>query len=446
MIPQNHLQKPWRIATAFRMLILLSLLAFLATPSASLAAFPGTNGKIAFVSTRDGTEQIYTMNANGSGVTQLTFTLPFNSFPEWSADGTKIVFESGRDGNHEIYIMNADGSGQTRLTNNSAIDNVPTWSPDGAKIAFISQRDGNEEIYVMNADGTGQTNLTNHSASDAGPAWSPDGTKIAFSSNRNGFGQIFVMNTDGSMVTQLTTLGNNGSPNWSPDGSKIAFHSDRNCGGCGTPFDVYVMNADGSGQTQLAFDAVYSSAPAWSPDGTKIVFESQRDGNYEVYVMNTDGSGQTNLTNNSAVDLRPDWGPVTQLDPSQVLEHSSDSLQAILDANPSTRLANKVGDADAKLQVALDELAKTPPDVKAAVRNIERAVGDLESAVEHGLLDFTQGVEIMDQLALIARSFALLAIEEFETNNLHPRLIQRAQESLYFGDFHREEGNFKKAI
>ena len=312
MISRFHSQKFLSVAIIFRMLILLSLLAFLATPSISHAAFPGTNGKIAFESTRNSTSgQIYTMNPDGSGVTQLTFTSADNVFPEWSADGQKIVFDSLRDGNHEIYVMNGDGSGQTRLTNNTDIDTIATWSPDGTKIAFISYRDGNEEIYVMNADGTGQTNLTNHSANDAGPAWSADGTKIAFQSNRNGFGQIFVMNTDGSSVTQLTSSGNNGGANWSPDGSKIAFHSDRNCGGCGTPFNVYVMNADGTGQTQLVLDPVYSSAPAWSPDGTKIVFESQRDGNYEVYVANADGSGQTNLTSNSAVDFRPDWGRFT---------------------------------------------------------------------------------------------------------------------------------------
>jgi Tol biopolymer transport system component len=309
MISQNRSRKPWGIAIYFRTLILLSFLAFLATPSVSYAAFPGTNGKIAFVSTRDGTEQIYTMNADSSGVTQLTFTSVFNSYPEWSADGTQIVFESDRDGNHEIYTMNADGSAQTRLTNNSAIDNVAAWSPDGSQIVFASLRDGNSEIYTMNTDGSGQTRLTVHSASDTQPAWSPDGTKIAFESDRNGFGQIFVMNTDGSSVTQLTTLYRNGGANWSPDGSKIVFHSDRDCNGCGTYFDIYSMNADGTGQTRLAFDLANATLPAWSPDGTKIVFDSQRDGNYEVYVMNADGTGQTNLTNHSAVDFRVSWGP-----------------------------------------------------------------------------------------------------------------------------------------
>ena len=307
MVSKYHRQKFLSLGSALSMLILLGLLAFLATPSISHAAFPGTNGKIAFESTRNSsTGQIYTVNPDGSGVTQLTFTSADNSYPELSADGKQIVFESLRDGNHEIYVMNADGTGQTRLTNNSDIDNVPTWSPDSTKIAFTSLRDGNEEIYVMNTDGTGQTNLTNNSASDANPVWSPDGTKIAFHSDRNGSPYIFVMNTDGSGVTQLTTSGSDGGPAWSPDGTKIAFPSDRNGN-----LDIYVMNADGSGQTQLTFDSVGAAGPAWSPDGTKIIFESQRDSNYEVYMMNSDGTGQTNLTNNSAVDFRANWGPQT---------------------------------------------------------------------------------------------------------------------------------------
>ena len=86
----------------------------------------------------------------------------------------RIAFYSGRDLNREIYVMNADGSGQTNLTNNAADDRYPAWSPDGIRIAFSSSRDGNQEIYVMNADGSGQTNLTNNPAPDYEPAWSPE--------------------------------------------------------------------------------------------------------------------------------------------------------------------------------------------------------------------------------------------------------------------------------
>jgi len=114
--------------------------------------------------------------------TLLLNTLAF--LPMHRAVGTfpglngKIAFTSIRDGNEEIYVMNADGTDQTRLTNNPAGDWNPDWSPDGTRIAFNSNREsGQDEIYVMNPDGSGVTDLTNNPASDGSPTWSPDGTK-----------------------------------------------------------------------------------------------------------------------------------------------------------------------------------------------------------------------------------------------------------------------------
>jgi Tol biopolymer transport system component len=88
----------------------------------------------------------------------------------------KIAFSSDRDGNLEIYSMNAsDGSNQTNLSNNSAYDRNPAYSPNGKKIAFSSSRDGNREIYIMDTDPatTDATRLTNNPAEDNNPSWQP---------------------------------------------------------------------------------------------------------------------------------------------------------------------------------------------------------------------------------------------------------------------------------
>ena len=85
----------------------------------------------------------------------------------------KIAFGSSRTGTEQIFVMNADGTGQTRLSNNAFNDGVPSWSPDGTKIAFHSLRTGNVQIFVMNADGTGQTNLSNNAFFNASPNWGP---------------------------------------------------------------------------------------------------------------------------------------------------------------------------------------------------------------------------------------------------------------------------------
>jgi dipeptidyl aminopeptidase/acylaminoacyl peptidase len=77
---------------------------------------------------------------------------------------------------------------------------------------------------------------------------------------------------------------------------KIAFTSDRDGNS-----EIYVMNADGSGQTRLTNDGAIDNEPVWSPDGTKIAFWTERNGPAEIYVMNADGSGQINLTKNPAL-------------------------------------------------------------------------------------------------------------------------------------------------
>ena len=79
--------------------------------------------------------------------------------PAWSPDGTRIAFWTNRDGNDEIYAMNANGTGPVNLSNNPFFDVDPAWSPDGTLIAFRSGRTGNDEVYVMTSGGAGQTNL-----------------------------------------------------------------------------------------------------------------------------------------------------------------------------------------------------------------------------------------------------------------------------------------------
>jgi hypothetical protein len=265
--------------------------------------------KIAFHSNRDTggtTYEIYTMNANGTGVTRLTNNSVDDTMPSWSPDGSKIVFDSMRDGNSEIYVMNADGTNQTRLTYDPAGDFDPTWSPDSQQIAFVSERDFNREIYTMNADGSSQTNRTNNFAFDADPDWSPDGLQIAFVSDRTGNFDVYVMSPTGENQNDLI---NNPAyfdtfPAWSPSGQHITFQSNRNG-------DMEVFQITGEIQANLTnFPGANDGATMpWSPDETKIAFSSDRDGNAEIYVMDANGTGQTRLTNDSASDGAPDWSP-----------------------------------------------------------------------------------------------------------------------------------------
>ncbi len=128
-----------------------------------------------------------------------------------------LLFVSDRDGNNEIYLLEIDGT-VTNISNNPANDLTPNWSPDGSKIVFTSNRDGNLELYVINADGSDPINLSNSPTSDdTAPAWSKDNTQIAFVSNREGSRNVFIMGTDGSNPVNVTVhSSNNTSPSWKP--------------------------------------------------------------------------------------------------------------------------------------------------------------------------------------------------------------------------------------
>ena len=92
-----------------------------------------------------------------------------SQYPDWSPDGDRIVFFGGLSDRTDVYVINTDGTGLTNLTNNDADDVFPSWSPDGAKIAFTSDRDGNDEIYRMTSDGSFQTDLTTNGTADGAP-------------------------------------------------------------------------------------------------------------------------------------------------------------------------------------------------------------------------------------------------------------------------------------
>jgi Tol biopolymer transport system component len=290
------------------------------------AAFPGGNGKIAFVRGPGG--PILTVNPDGTGEVPVTDSTALDFAPAWSPNGARIAFVSSRGDpdpggctncNFDIYVMNADGTGLTRLTDNPDTDRSPAWSPDGSKIVWSTRTDpfsGQFHLWVMNSDGTGKTQLTN-SYSDA-PSWSPDGSRIAFSGVFDG--RIHLMNPDGTGEVELTAGGNSAhrdpDPDWSPDASRIAFTRVTSVYVCspvrctsGQFSDVFVMKADGTGVQNLTtpgggeFVRSYGS-PAWSPDGSRIAFVPTGGG---ISTMSPDGTGVAPVT---STGIAPTWQPV----------------------------------------------------------------------------------------------------------------------------------------
>ena len=259
------------------------------------ATFDST--EVANTSVLGGTIYAVAHDAAGRATTQGSAITVDNTAPG------RIVFESDRDGNSEIYAVDPDGSNVVRLTTSAAIDTQPAVSPDGTRIAWQSAG----QVWLMNRNGANKQALTSDGTNGA-PAFSPDGTKIAFESNRGGNYDIFVMNVDGTAQTNLTNdeAGDDVGAAWSPDGTKLAFDSNRS-----ESRDVYTMNADGSGQTNLtAANPSLDSDPDWSPDGAKLLFVSARGLATSVWSMNADGSGgEVDVTKAGNFDADPAWSP-----------------------------------------------------------------------------------------------------------------------------------------
>jgi Tol biopolymer transport system component len=182
----------------------------------------------------------------------------------------------------------------------------------GSDLAFVSTRDGDYAIFAMRADGGGQHRLTGRDVDvstpqrlffQIEPAWSPDGSKIAFASRRAGSFDIYVMNADGTGTKRLTSgTSADNHPTYSPGGDRIAFERDA---------DIYVMNADGTGQHRVTGIEAEESYPAWSPSGAWIAYVRRVSGETvkELWLMHPDGSDRHALTKLGGDVLQPAWSP-----------------------------------------------------------------------------------------------------------------------------------------
>ena len=305
---------------------LLFALAVLFTDSQAHASTPGSNGKIIFVANTNGSWQIYTINPDGTAMTQLTH-LPATLFelwlPNFSPDGQRIVFGYGSSagGLADVCVANADGTGIVQLTHDAS-NLFAHWAPDGNHIIFdkLSLLTGQLVVATMRADGSDVVPLTNSfQLGNYGGIYTPDGKQIGFGSSIGGLvTAAWIMDADGHNQKRLTSPGIEASAIWdiSPDGQKLVFWS-HNTGTL--PYAIYTINLDGGGLKQLTHSGFHHDLqPSFSPDGNKIVFVSDRfnaNSNLDLFVMNADGSDVTRiapgLTLGGCGDFNcvgPSWG------------------------------------------------------------------------------------------------------------------------------------------
>lgn len=254
-----------------------------------------------------------------------------------------LVAGGNTDGNSELFVMNVNGSGLTQLTSSvggiGVIEPQISWS--GQKIVFASDRDlisggnadGNYEIFTINVDGTGLTQLTNTTGGrfiygfqgNTGPCFDPKGVKIVFSSDRDlipggnsdGNNDLFMMNTDGSGLAQLTAT----TSGWGVAGgclnsndTQLIIDSDRDLvpgGNTDGNYEIFTMKSNGTGFVQLTNTTSPPSGfgnvdPLWTSDGKTVFFRSDidwiagnPDANQEVFRMNIDGTNKVQMTSSA---------------------------------------------------------------------------------------------------------------------------------------------------
>ncbi len=197
------------------------------TPAQPTApAVPQAGGEPGAIATETHDWAIYLIRPDGTERHRLT-TGGESLAPTWSPDGTKLAYHGDRDGTDQLFTANADGSDEGQVTTDPTSHWSPVWSPDGLQLVYVGNASGNDDVWRIGVDGTGATDLTNASAADQVPVWSPDGKRIAFVSDRTGDPEIWSIAADGSDARNLSRSpeSNDGrwSVSWSSNGTRLAY-------------------------------------------------------------------------------------------------------------------------------------------------------------------------------------------------------------------------------
>jgi TolB protein len=233
-----------------------------------IEALTGSKGiagsRIAFVATRSGHKEVYTIDADGSNTVQQTNDGRLSVSPRLSADGRRLAYTGYQSGYADVYEIDLGSGSRRRIMKYPGTNSGAAYSPDGSRFAVTLSKDGNPELYVTDSGGGSARRLTMTSGVESSPTWSPDGREIVFSSDSGGSPMLYRISSSGGSPAQIRTGHSyNTEPNWSPDGRRVAFNVRS-----GGSFNVAIIEFP-SGQVRLLGEG---QSPAWGPDSRHLVY------------------------------------------------------------------------------------------------------------------------------------------------------------------------------
>lgn len=324
------------------------------------AAAGRLQGRITFASDRDGDFEIYVMNADGSGLRQVTRNRRQDFSPSWSPNGRRIAYTScprecplgnsvfipiDHCADTGIYVASLNGSRIRKFKDShrlGAIEYDPEWSPDGRWIAYAvggTCTDGGE-VHALNVrnDRERHVAVTDHSSMNWHPTWSPDGEEIALNCGWDTI-EVCVNRFDGNgHPTQrvLVEEDKEVNPAFSPNGELLVgvdraepieppeeeepecwpvepiclrsfFGRTQSRAGMEWDFNLSIFSFEDEGLRKIVGGSHNSLPGDWAPDGKRVVFYDNRHGSYDIFVIRRSGEGLRRITNHRGHDVHPDW-------------------------------------------------------------------------------------------------------------------------------------------
>lgn len=315
--------------SALAIFVALVTLVTLGSPSRSAAVFPGPNGEIMLTSDRNGTNDLYTIEPDGSKPARLFDAGDSErSYGRWGDErGEQVIFVD-RENNNDDMALGTPATGEINMLTSSRAADLDPLLDEGIIALFATDRDGDFELRLKLAFGPifGSRavrrelravalsrirprlafDLTDNQVVDRHPDFASEGRAgLLYTTREGGDLDIVALRTPNSPRPVIAGPADERDPALSPDGTRVAYVSNQS----GNP-EIYVADSDGRNRSRLTVDPGRDTEPAFSPDGKMVAFTSDRDGNREIYAVAADGAAvPVNLTNNPAEDFAADWRP-----------------------------------------------------------------------------------------------------------------------------------------